>query len=113
MDRLLKPLLEALPVGVIVVAPDNSVVAWNARAEDFIACVGRPTLSLGMTMESAHPENYRPGMQAMVEGLHSGRSYPSKCVSGAEGRSFDVSYHGLMGDDGTVLGVAQVIVEKL
>lgn len=100
--------IRSLPVGVIVVDEADRVVEYNARAEEFIACVGRPTLFVGMTLEGAHSEPYRPGMSAMMERLREGREFPSKTVCGG-GRTFRVSYNPLFDDAGSYLGVAQVI----
>lgn len=100
--------IRSLPVGVIVVDEADRVVEYNARAEEFISCVARPTLFKGMTLHDAHSEPYRPGMSAMMGKLREGREFPTKTVQGG-GRTFRVSYNPLFDDVGSYLGVAQVI----
>lgn len=98
-------------MGVIVVDAEGRVVMWNEPAQEFIACVGRPTLYEGMTLESAHTAKSLAGMTAMVRALREGRRFPHKRVVGSEGRVFDVAYHGLFSDGGAFLGIAQFIAD--
>ncbi|MDZ4181195.1 MAG: PAS domain-containing protein [Coriobacteriia bacterium] len=105
----LAAVLDHMPVGVIAVDDEGRVVAWNGHASDFIACVERPSLYRGMTLDDAHPENSRRGMSAMVDALRSGRTFPARQVVGRDGSRFQVSYHALSGADDGFLGIAQII----
>lgn len=101
-------MLRSLPVGVIVVDENDLVVSWNPRAEEFIACVGRPTLFEGMSLDGAHSDAFRKGMSAMMKRLKDGAAFPCKRVTGGD-RTFRVWYNALTAADGRYLGVAQVI----
>ncbi len=104
----LEALIDVLPVGVIIVDEANRVVRWNARAEHFIECVGRPALRAGMTLEETHTGKYRAPMEATVRRLAAGEPVPCKRVDSARG-CFRVSYNALHDDSDTYVGVAQVI----
>lgn len=108
-DReLLSATMGVLPVGVIVVDKENRVVQWNERAEEFIDCVGRPRLYVGMTLDETHPGSAGVGMRAMVDRLREGRQSGPKLVEGGT-RWFRVWYRPLRDVRGDYMGIAQVI----
>jgi PAS domain-containing protein len=107
-EARLEALVDVVPVGVIIIDAEGCVQRWNGRAEEFISCVGRPTLFVGMTLDEAHEGSSRQGMQAMVARLREGREFPCKRVSGGT-REFKVWYRALFDEAGEYLGVAQII----
>lgn len=105
---LLQPLIDALPVGVIMIDRDNCVRAWNSLAEEFIEAAKRPTLVDGLTLEATHPGAYGAGMAAVLERLRAGETVPPKIVE-RDGRSFRVHYRAMASEAEGYLGVVQVI----
>lgn len=105
---LLQPLIDALPVGVIMIDRDNCVRAWNALAEEFIEVAKRPTLVEGLTLEATHPGAYGASMTAVLDRLRSGDTVAPKRVE-RDGRVFRVHYRAMVSEADGYLGVVQVI----